>query len=540
MTAKQAVIYARVSTSRQADDDVSIPAQVERGREKAAELGADVVRVFCDEGLTGTDDRRQAFQDAIAFCELYSPDFFITWSTSRFSRNKIDAALYKLRLDRCGTSIVYLCTPIDRDTDSGWMLESMLEVFDEYYSRQISADTKRSMIKNAREGYWNGGAPPFGYRPEPAEDNPRRRRLKIYPPEAEIVELIFNMRLAGQGAKAIATVLNERGITHRGSPWQKGSILYILRSESYIGHVIFNRRDRKTMRDRDRKDWIVVQSHDPIISPETFESVQAMLNTENPGRGTGSHASRFLFTGLLRCGKCGASLQIESAKGRSRRYHYYNCRTAQQKGGCKNRRLPAHELDDWLLDQLLDQILNAKTVANVYLQLAKMCSGWAKDQQRRRQAVLSEIRVIERKTRKIYELFEEYGKDTPNLGDMTRRLRAHNSRLKSLERQLAAIEAEVPPEMPIQEDQVMELVYFLIDTIKSSENVKKTRGLLSRFIREIVITDDHAQVNYDNRALIELTARGAVPSKEWWLPEHAILGTKIVTLFLPQRFCAAA
>jgi len=540
MTAKTAIIYARVSTARQAEEEVSVPAQIERARQRAQELGADVLRVFSDEGLTGTDDRRPAFQDAIAFCEVYAPDYFITWSTSRFSRNRIDAGLYKRRLDHCGTSLVYLCTPIDRDSDSGWMLEGVLEIFDEYFSRQIAADTKRSMMKNAMEGYWNGGNAPFGYRPVPATDNPKRKRLVPYPPEVETVRLIFNMRLAGQGAKIIAETLNDQGITNRGAPWQKSSVLSLLRNESAIGHVVFNRKDRKTGRERDRADWIVVSSHEPIIEREIFDAVQALLDQDAPETGSGSPNSKFLFTGILKCGKCGASLQTESAKGRSRRYHYYNCRNAQQKGTCPNRRIPAHELDDWLLGQLLDQILNANTVAGIYLQLARECSSWAVDQKKRREATQAEIAKIERKTSKIYELFEELGKDTPNLGDLTRRLRQHNSRLKELEWKLADIEAEIPPQMAISDDQVIELVQFLAETIRSSENAKKTRNLLSRFVREIIIGDDHAEIVYDQRALMELAARGAVPSSRIWLPGPTIQGTESITLFLPQRLRAAA
>ena len=159
---KTAIIYARVSTTRQAEEELPIQGQVEQCINKASALGADVVREFVDEGISGRSDARPAFQDAIAYAETLTPDYFICWSTSRFSRNKLDAALYKLRLGKAGVHIVYVSLNIDRDSDAGWMTEGVLELFDEFSSRQVAADTMRSMVKNARDGYRNGGRPPFG------------------------------------------------------------------------------------------------------------------------------------------------------------------------------------------------------------------------------------------------------------------------------------------------------------------------------------------------------------------------------------------
>jgi site-specific DNA recombinase len=81
---KRAIIYARVSTTRQADDGVSIDAQIEQCHKKAAEMDAAVLQVFRDDGITGTSAlKRHAFQRAINFCAYNDVDYFIVWSTSR-------------------------------------------------------------------------------------------------------------------------------------------------------------------------------------------------------------------------------------------------------------------------------------------------------------------------------------------------------------------------------------------------------------------------------------------------------------------------
>ena len=79
-------------------------------------------------------------------CEI---DFFIVWSTSRFARNKIDAALYKRSIRAGGTKIAYISQSISADSDEGWLMEGFLELMDEHVSRQIRKDTVAAMIKNA-------------------------------------------------------------------------------------------------------------------------------------------------------------------------------------------------------------------------------------------------------------------------------------------------------------------------------------------------------------------------------------------------------
>lgn len=210
---KTAIIYARVSIIRQAEEELPIEGQVDQCRVKAEALGADVVKVFRDDGKSGRSDVRPAFQDAINYCDIFSPTYLITWSSSRFARNRVDASYYKeRRLKQAGVELVYVSMDVDTSTTGGWLLDGVMELFDELYSRQVSADTLRSMVKNAKAGYWNGGTPVLGYESAPAEDNPKRKRLRIVSHEAETVRRIFSMRLDGHGAKTIAIKMNEKGL----------------------------------------------------------------------------------------------------------------------------------------------------------------------------------------------------------------------------------------------------------------------------------------------------------------------------------------
>jgi|APFre7841882724_1041349.scaffolds.fasta_scaffold16756_2 hypothetical protein len=130
------------------------------------------------------------------------------------------------------------------------------------------------MQENARQGYWNGSVPPFGYRAVTTDTVGNRgrhkRRLEIDPVGAETV-------LAGQdgqvmGMKAIASQLNRQGLSMRGRPWRIQKVNRILADPLYTGCFYFNRRDSKTRKERPQPDWIAV-SVPAIIDAGTFARV---------------------------------------------------------------------------------------------------------------------------------------------------------------------------------------------------------------------------------------------------------------------------
>lgn len=535
---KTAIIYARVSTARQAEEELPVEGQVDKCRQKAAELGARVVQVFTDEGISGTLESRPAFQDAISYARTFQPDYLITWSTSRFARNKVDAGLYKQHLAKAGVELVYVSMQIDRESDAGWLTEGIMEIFDEFYSRQIAADTKRSQIRAAQQGYFLGGRVPFGYQVVPAPDDPKRKRLAPEETEAAVVRRIFELRAEGYGAKTIAVMLNERGHTNRGKRWNRSVVWELLRNETVIGRRVFGRKDRKTGRDRPRDQWIVVDSHDPVIPMDLWERVQAMIQDASPEADTGSSRSSHLFTGLLKCGRCGSSMQIESAKGRTRRYWYYNCRAAAVEKTCRNRRIPAPELDDYLVDVITARVFTPDNLRDLVGEMKEAASGWHQEQRRRRHELVTRMQAVEEKKNRLFEVLEEHGKDTPNLGDLTARLRTHNQEYEQLQKDLAALDAEEPPEIPIDEEDVEELAQLLVTVIKETDNPRKVRAFFSSFVQEIVVGEEEVRIEYDPQKLINRPGEGAVHSMAGWLPEGGTLGTRIITSALPSRLAA--
>lgn len=534
---KRAVIYVRVSSARQAEEELPIESQLEQCKRKALELGARVDRVFSDDGISGTTAKRPAFQACIEYCETAAPAYLITWSTSRFARNRVDAGLYKLRLAKAGVDLLFVSMNIDRETEGGWMTEAILEVFDEYFSRQVSRDTKRSMILNAERGHHNGGPPPFGYQTAPAADNPKRKRLVVNEIEAMIVREIFDLRLRGLGAKLIAADLNERNVPNRRGRWSKAKVHWLLANEAVIGRTVFNRKDSKTQKRRPRDQWIVVQSHEPIVPMDVWDRVQSMIRAavDNMGAGGGSPRSTWLFTGLL-YGPDGYAMLVESAKGHSKRYYYYNSYTHNKLKEGSPRRIRADLMDEFLLGVILNRILTPEFLSGVVKDLHDVAGEWARANSKKRRALEGQIDNLTTRNSKLFDLLEASGSDTPNLGDLTKRLRGNNSEIKRLEMELEEVVGEEPPALNVTANDVADLSVALRYIIESESNPAKVRHFLGLIIEKIVLEATSVRIIYRPEVLVKNPEPIPVPSRDNWLPGSTLLGTATLVVRLPARF----
>ena len=509
------VIYARVSTAKQAEKELPVQSQIDKCLAHAKSLGADVKKVFTDEGISGATDNRPAFQQAISYCENFDVDYFICWSTSRFARNALEAKLNKRRLANSSTKISYVSQNIDKG-DSGFIYEGILELFDEYYSRQVSQDTKRSMIANAQKGYFNGGYLTFGYQVEKVLGEKNKTRLVPNPMEVGTVNRIFELKLSGYGGKQIAELLNAEGRLNRGKKWNKTSILGLLRNERVVGRIAFGKKGRQGS--LPRSEWIVVDSHEPIVSYELYDAVQQTMDsqTQKAVQEGGSPKSTRFFTGLLKCGKCGKSMKIEKAKGATKSYYYYNCSTKMAGLGCENRRINSAIFDPWMTDVICAEVLTERNLKDLLLQLNDLCGSWAQKKRDRCNEIVQQIKEYERKNSRLYELLED---DTGiyNVQDLAPRLRSNNETIRKLNTELAVAETEKPPQLEISETDLTELSELLVDIIKTTNNPGKVREFFKTFIHSITLQDNEIKVKYRPEALITVNSE-IVPSERKWLP----------------------
>jgi site-specific DNA recombinase len=498
-----AVIYARVSTARQADDGLPVESQLAQCRAKAQALGAKVLEVFRDDGISGRTSKRPGFQAALDYCDDHRVDYFVCWSSSRFARNHIDAALNKRILEKSGAKLVFVSQDFG-ESDEAWMIESIVAIMDEQYSRSIAKDTRRSMAKNAEDGFWNGGNSPFGYAPVPMG---KRKKLAPVESEAIVVRTIFRWSIDGLGQKEIALRLNETGVGRRGKRWDKASVASILKSRAVIGQIVFMDRGRE----------IVTQAHEAILSEEVFAMAQVRKIERSPRIIGGRTRSEAAFSGLLICGKCGEAMYTESSTGRAGvRYHYYNCRSFLKGMGCESGRMRVDWLDEILLDGIATRIFTAENIAGILLDMKIQTGEWARDKQAKIDAMADELADVEKRLRRLYETIEA-GAGLA-LSDISPRIRELRTRQDALKIEIERVDADPGPQVSLANGETEAAARIFRDVLLTAENPAKVREFLGHVIQKVVIQDGFASLEYLPERIVNARL-GDSQCEVRWLPD---------------------
>ena len=365
----QAAIYARVSTSRQADNELSIPDQLRQMHEWAQANGHLVVNEFVEPGASAMDDKRPVFQDMIA-CALQKPAPFqviLIHSFSRFFRDGIEFGVYERKLARNGIKVISVTQPTGEDS-AGEMMRRIINLFDEHQSKENSKHTSRAMRENARQGFFNGSKAPFGYRAETTDVSGSRgrkkKKLAIDETEADVVRLIYRLYLHGMdgqvfGVKEIAKYLHRRGHLMRGKAWTTQKVHTILSDELYMGNYYFNVRDSKTLEVRPPEEWVKTDIP-PIVDAAIFEAVRLLREARAPQSEQAvpkTLASPVVLAGIIRCGKCGHRMTL--ATGKSGKYRYYKCTSRRNQGNhaCESRNLAMEMIDNMIVEAMVTKVL---------------------------------------------------------------------------------------------------------------------------------------------------------------------------------------
>ncbi len=380
------VIYARVSTARQAEQKISIPDQLRRMKKYAQAREFDVVGEFVENGVSGRDDRRPQFQSMIdAACRKPKNfDVILIHSFSRFFRDEVSFELYRRKLEKYGVTVLSITQEMS-EGPGGELTRRIIALTDEMRSKEDAKHVLRGMQENARQGFWNGSTPPFGYKAVAAEKrgDKTKKKLQVDPKAAESVKLVFKLFLEGDGhtgplgIKNIARWLNAHGYkTPTGKAFYTSRVHVILTNETYAGTAWFNRKDTKTGVIRPRDEWIGFPV--PQIIPEgTLQRVQMLLSARRPSKTPPRlSTSNVLLTGVAVCEGCGRPLMMTTGKGGD--YRYYRCAGKHLKGECDGgvaMTIREEKLNELTLTALTNKLITPKRAQAIVAAVAKKREG---------------------------------------------------------------------------------------------------------------------------------------------------------------------
>jgi site-specific DNA recombinase len=503
-------LYARVSSEKQAEKDLSIPAQLKGMTDYALKKGWEISREFVDEAKSARTANRPQFQEMIATAKQKDKPFtaILVWKLSRFARNREDSIIYKSLLRKIGVEVISINEVIE-DSPSGKLFEGMIEVMDEFYSANLSQDTIRGMKENARRGFLNGGAIPYGYiKIKVKDESNQRSRLDLDETHAPTVKKMFDLCLQGFGAKEISKKLNAEGHrTRQGKKLETNAIHYILRNETYTGTLIFNRAHKNSVKavERSEDETIRIENvHPAIIDKKTFMLAQLLIEKRSPKTiHPRTLTSNYIFSGFLFCPECGSNMVGASAKGG--RFFYYACRNHMRRGteGCNQKSVNKQKFETMILDTLKIRVLTEKNLSEVVTMINQSLLVAKRDISKLLKEKDSEISQAQEKLQNLYEVLES---DKLDLEDIAPRIKKVRADIKLLEAEKAKIESEEEEQgLQISPSEIGLYVQDLKALLEEGSFMER-KGFLKSFIKRIEYSEDKGGLIEYTFPLIEKNA----------------------------------
>ncbi len=507
------VVYARVSTPEQAEKDLSNPTQLDAMYKYAKDRGHVVLCEYVEPGASAYEDRRPVFRKMIA--DVTAPGSTVSTIlccyTSRFYRNATRARALKEVLRKKGIRVIAIYQETS-DDPMGQLVEGMFELIDEYESLVNGMRTSDAMRKNAKLGYFNGAKAPFGFQAERIEVKPDHFKRKIVPnpEETETHNEVFRLYVAGNGAKGVARELNQRGVRYRdGRLWTKDRVIHIIGEHAAIGEYRWGMRDSKTGELRPTEEWIIIPT-EPIIDRELFEMAQQIRMQRDPERNPGrTGSSPMLLAGLVTCGKCGASYQLETSGKNAQSgvyaYRYYNCRNSLRIGveKCGGHRVRSEALEKAVLEHLADRLFTMERCRKIVADIVEETGMLRQKTTEHRRQITRELAEVERRIAKWQEGWES-GDMPKDLG--TDRVRELASKRAELTEMLAkVVPLRQAPAHLFTDATIRRFQDNLRGLFLGGENAL-TRNYLRFLVEGIVVTEGKAQLTVRTDAAARVMA----------------------------------
>lgn len=365
-------IYTRVSTAIQVDG-YSLDAQRDKLIKYAEYQELDIAHEYSDQGKSGKSvEGRPEFMQMLEDIksEKDQVSYVLVFKLSRFGRNAADVLSSLQLMQDYGVNLVCVEDGIDSSKDAGKLMISVLSAVAEIERENIQIQTMEGRKQKAREGKWNGGLPPYGYKLV-------NGLLMIEEEEAEIIRIIFDKYLnTSMGSIAITEYLNSHG--YKKKLRQNNTLDYftenfiskVLDNAVYCGRITYGKRTmekvigtRNEYRQVRKDDYIDVKGiHEGIITEEEWAQVQIKRKSMAAYQPkTHSLEHEHILSGLLKCPKCGGPMygnvnRKKKKDGSSYKdYFFYRCQRRKVIDGkkCDYKRQWSEELIDDAVSELI-------------------------------------------------------------------------------------------------------------------------------------------------------------------------------------------
>ena len=326
---------------------------------------------YVDDGFSGGNFQRPAFQQMISDMENGEIGIIVTKDLSRLGRNQLHTGLYiEERFPMFGVRYIAINDNVDTDSSESNDLMPFKNLFNEWFIRDTSRKIRAVLKTKAERGERLGTRAPYGY-----IKDPETKKLAVDDEAAAIVRRIFAMCASGNGPSQIARILKKEqvltptmyaytryGMNHTcldtAHPynWSDSAIANLLENEIYLGNTVNMKYSTKSYKDKrrvehSREECLVFKdTHPALITQEVWDIVQRVR--KNRRRPTKMEEQN-KYSGLVFCADCGSNMVLHRARTMSASYNHFTCRTYKKDGeSCTGHYIRECVLDEVVLEDL--------------------------------------------------------------------------------------------------------------------------------------------------------------------------------------------
>ncbi len=524
---KKTAIYVRLSREDRENRGDSLENQKLIATEHLlgiAELGTG--EVYEDNGYTGRNSDRPAFQKLLKDIENGEIEAVIVKDLSRMSRNSLESGFYIEKFfPQHGVRFISVTDGYDSALDKDGTETAIIPIknmLNEAYSLDLGKKIKSAKQKSIRDGEFVGTRAPFGYR----KKKENHFQLEIDPVSSQIVLEIYDRFLKGEKMGAIAKKFNDRGELspldyddsvkgkeikpEKARVWRNHSIEKILTSEYYLGHMVQGTTENRsgTTKKSDPSQWIKVENtHEALISPEMFSKTQEMVK-QSRMKTKAIQRKPNIYVGKLFCGHCGKPLTRDNhpqkAKGDVFRY---TCKSNYivRKDYCSH----GFQCKIWEehLNELVGGAINQVVIAHYGKRLEILVNEWKLDNHKKEQE--NKLKMLNANISKqqthLKSLYENLVNSVITTQDYLELKESYEKGIQENKKEYQELSAKIK----VLED---EIAYFMSLPPEIVPILELDRSVIEAFVNHILVFSEELlelQFNFSSDSVDEVLEREA-------------------------------
>lgn len=515
----KAGIYTRLSNERTEEwreKSYSIETQILSCKEYALKENIDVLEVYTDYEYSGTNFERPSFQNMMQDIRDRRINCIIIRDLSRLGREYLEMGrLIDKVFPFLGVRFISVNDKLDtvKETDSKKSFEVTLKnIINDMYAKDISVKIKTSKHNRARNGYFIGSVPPYGYKIKKTKEG---QKLVIDENVRFIVEEMFDLTLQGKSQYEVAKHFNEKGYApgmiyyktgrvyreNDDPEWNKGTISKMLTNPAYTGTLVQGVKQQNLAKGIkqhfvDESQYIICENaHEAIISKEVHERILQERRDRKKNHVFSSPMHNFenrdyenRFKGIVINNNTDKELYRRTriyGKNLDRLYYYFqNERFSGSIKPEKSVYIMERDLDQAISDKISEFIIKTtsktKFVNRIKARFNKAIDACKKDIENLKRKNLSEENIIQR-------AYEEYSLGKIDRDEYLLKREIAQSHMATFDNEISAIEVNISK---LKKERLKSTKW--INDLYSSKNLEKLPGdLIHSLIEKIIVYDKH-------------------------------------------------